>query len=507
MSDWILEMDSITKEFSGVRALDRVSIKVKPGEVHALCGENGAGKSTLMNILSGVYPHASFTGAIRINGQEAKFNSVRDSEEAGIGIIHQELNLIPELTVYENMFLGRELGRAGFISPVSMQIETQRLLREVNLDVSPTDKVKNLGVGEQQLIEIAKAIKNKVDILVLDEPTAALTDREIDIVLDIILDLKRRGTSIIFISHKLKEVFKIADTITVLRDGNSIATRPAASLTEADIVTMMVGREISSLFPKRNPDIGECALEIRNWSVKDNLTGRQVVQDVSFDVRKGEILGIAGLIGAGRTELVSSIFGAYHGQATGTIHVFGQEVVIKGPRDAMDYGIGLVTEDRKGQGLVLNMSVQRNAALARISHGFGLSVLNQEDEVTAVDDVVSKLRVKSRSLTVPVRTLSGGNQQKVVLAKWMLIRPKILILDEPTRGIDIGAKHEIYELMNELTNSGLAIIMVSSELPEVLGMSDRILVMASGRAQGILTRGEASDVKVMELAMGSGSHV
>jgi D-xylose transport system ATP-binding protein len=460
-----------------------------------------------MKVLSGVYPHGTFTGSIRIRGQEARFHSVKDSERAGIGIIHQELNLIPELAVYENMFLGQELGRGGIISPAAMQQEAQKLLRQLNLHVPATEKIKNLGIGEQQLVEIARAIKNKTDILVLDEPTAALTDKETEIVLGIILDLKQRGTSIIYISHKLKEVMSIADTITVLRDGKTIGTHPAADMTESKIITMMVGRDLSTIFPKRDPNIGECALEVMDWNVYDRTSGRHVVQDVSFEVRKGEILGIAGLVGAGRTELVSSIFGAYPGKSSGTIRVFGKRVVIRRPGDAMEHGIGLVTEDRKEQGLVRQMNIQQNATLARISRGLGLSMLNQLDEVASVSDVVEKLRVKFRSLETPVRTLSGGNQQKVVLAKWMLIQPKILILDEPTRGIDVGAKHEIYELMNELTREGMAIIMVSSELPEVLGMSDRILVMANGRVQGTLIREEASEVKVLELAMGREHHV
>jgi len=502
MSEWILEMENITKEFSGVKALDRVSIKVRPGEIHALCGENGAGKSTLMNVLSGVYPHGTFTGVIKIRGEEVKFNSVRESSAAGISIIHQELNLIPELGVYENIFLGDELARGGVISISAMQVEAQKLLERFKLQVSPDAKTKNLGIGEQQLVEIAKAIKNKADILVLDEPTAALTDREVDIILEIIRDLKQNGTSIIYISHKLKEVMSIADTITVLRDGKTIGTNAVADMSESKIITMMVGRDISTLFPKREASLGAVALEVVNWSVRDSQTGREVVQNASFEVREGEILGVAGLIGAGRTELVSSIFGAYEGQTQGTVRVFGKEVHIKGPADAMKHGIGLVTEDRKEQGLVLNMDVQRNTSLAKLASGFGLNVLNDVGEFSIVHDVIRRLNVKLHSLTTPVRTLSGGNQQKVVVAKWMLIHPKILILDEPTRGIDVGAKYEIYELMNELTSSGIAVVMVSSELPEVLGMSDRILVMAYGRVQGILPRSEANEVKVMELAMG-----
>lgn len=502
VTEWALEMDHITKDFFGVKALDDISIRVKQGEIHGLCGENGAGKSTLMNVLSGVYPFGTFTGTIRINGENVKFHSVKDSEWAGVSIIHQELNLITEFSVYENIFLGNEISRQGIISIETMVNESQKLLDLLKINANPIMKVKNLGIGEQQLIAIAKGLKNKSKLLILDEPTAALTDREVEVLLNLIVELKKQGVSIIYISHKLKEVMRIADTVTVLRDGKSIGTEPISRLTESKIVSMMVGRDLSNLFPRQTVTPGSVIFELKDWTVRDYYTGRLVVDGASFLVREGEILGIAGLVGAGRTELVTSLFGAYHGSSRGVIKIAGQEVIIRRPEDAINKGIGLVTEDRKSLGLVLNMDILRNTSLVQIASGLSFRVMNETAEVSEVQSIVAKLGVKFRSLESPVRTLSGGNQQKVAIAKWLMVHPRILIMDEPTRGIDVGAKHEIYELMNELTRQGVAIIMVSSELPEVLGMSDRILIMSYGKLRGELTRKEATEVKVLELAMG-----
>lgn len=505
MADFSLEMKHITKDFSGVRALDDVSIKVRKGEIHALCGENGAGKSTLMKVLSGVYDYNSFSGEIDINGQMVKFRNTKDSEAKGIAIIHQELNLVPEFSIVENIFLGRELSKFGLLSSESMFAESMRLLDLVGLHISPDRKVKFLGIGEQQLVEIAKALKNKASILILDEPTAALTEREVKLLLNILKQLREQGVTCIYISHKLKEVLEISDTVTVLRDGKVIDTNPTRDLEEKQIVARMVGRDLSDFFPRVEVESKKTVLEVQNWSVINTHSGKAIVDNVSLSVCSGEIVGIAGLVGAGRTEFVTSLFGAYPGKVTGDLKLFGQSIQVRTPEEAIKHGIALVTEDRKRFGLILDMDVRKNISLTALSLGNGLKQINQLKEVLSAQKMIKELRVKTPSLEVAVRKLSGGNQQKVVIAKWLLNSPKILILDEPTRGIDVGAKYEIYQLMNELTQQGMAVIMVSSELPEILGMSDRVIVMAGGRFLGEFRRKDATEEKVMQLATGGQS--
>ena len=502
MENFILEMQQISKSFSGVYALKDVTIKVKKGEIHALCGENGAGKSTLMNILSGVYPGGSFEGKIVLKKEPVVFRNTVDAERTGIRIIHQELNLVPGFTISENIFLGNEYARLGFISLEKMLRESHNLMQMVGLKMSPSQKVRDLGIGEQQLVEIAKCLKSRAEILILDEPTAALTENEIEILFGILENLKSEGVTCIYISHKLKEVLRLADSVTVLRDGTVVKTVSKEGLTEEKLVSMMVGRDLTDLFPRIDIQHGEKIIEVNNWTVVSRATGRTVVSNVNLYVRAGEVLGISGLIGAGRTELVSSIFGSYEGDITGEIKLKQKPVTIKNPADSVDLGIALVTEDRKKFGLILDMDVKRNVTLTSLSRGNIFKVLNDLQEVMDAQQMVSNLRVKTPSLESAVKNLSGGNQQKIVIAKWLLINPIILILDEPTRGIDVGAKREIYMLINDLTQKGLAVIIVSSELPEVLGMSDRILVMNNGIIRGELSRKDATEERVMQLATG-----
>ncbi|PZN10773.1 MAG: xylose ABC transporter ATP-binding protein [Bacillota bacterium] len=500
---YALEMRGITKEFPGVRALDNVTFQVRKGEIHALLGENGAGKSTLMKVLSGVYPAGTFTGEIIVDGRPRQFRSVKDAEEAGIAIIHQEFALVKSMTVGENIFLGREPTRSGVIDWDRVYTEASRWLAEVGLDnVNPRARIEDLGVGQQQLVEIAKALSKRMEILVLDEPTAALTESETETLLQLLQDLRSRGVTCIYISHKLEEVFRIADRITVLRDGRTVGTWDARELDEDRVIAHMVGRELSQRFPPRKSAPGPVVLAIRNFSVRapDN-PARLVVENVNLEVRAGEILGIAGLMGAGRTELVSSLFGGY-GIAEGEIWFEGRKITIRNPRDAIRHGIGFVTEDRKRSGLVLKMDVKKNMTLARLDRVVRWGFLDTDEEIRQTGRYVEELRIRTPSLETPVSNLSGGNQQKVVLAKWLLAQPKVLILDEPTRGIDVGAKYEIYEIMNALAERGVAIIMISSELQEILGMSDRIVVMHEGRITGQFQREEATQELIMACATG-----
>jgi D-xylose transport system ATP-binding protein len=500
MSDWALEMTNITKSFSGIKALDSVSLKVKKGEIHALCGENGAGKSTLMKVLSGVYPHGTYEGDIQINGKPVHFRGIADSEADGVAIIYQELALVPEFTIAENIFLGKEPGRLGMISEDALYHEANQWIQAVGLTRSPGTKVKFLGVGEQQLAEIAKALKKRAGILILDEPTAALSGHEVNTLLNILRDLREKGVTCIYISHKLEEVLSIADTVTVLRDGKAIATKQVSELDENGIISLMVGRDLNELFPKVVTKPGKVVMKISNWSVVSKETNRHIVQDASFEVREGEVVGMAGLVGAGRSELVTSLFGTFPGVVSGKLELSGEQVVVKGANDAIQKGIGFVTEDRKKYGLVLGMDIRKNITLASLLHLSGKLSINDSEEIQMAQKMVKELHIKIPSLEAAVSSLSGGNQQKVVIAKWLLTNPKILILDEPTRGIDVGAKYEIYQLMNALTKQGLAVLMISSELPEVMGMSDRILVMSGGRIQGELSREEATQEKIMHLA-------
>ncbi|KXG74705.1 xylose ABC transporter ATP-binding protein [Thermotalea metallivorans] len=506
MSEYILEMENIVKEFPGVRALDHVNFKVKKGEVHALVGENGAGKSTLMKILSGVYPHGSYKGKIIIRGEEQKFLNTKDSEAAGVGIIYQELTLVKQMNICENIYLGNEFEKYGIIDWNKAMAETKRLLHEVGLTESPDTKIVNLGIGKQQLVEIAKALSKNVSILILDEPTAALNEDDSENLLNIIRKLKQEGISCIYISHKLKEVKAVADTITILRDGKTIETFPNDEHVNQDrIITGMVGRAITQLFPRKEHTPGEVVLEVKDWTVYNpEVPDKKIIDGVSFQARKGEILGIAGLMGAGRTELMMSLFGAYGFNKSGYIHIDGKEVEIKEPRDAIEKGLCYLSEDRKKTGLVLMMDIKENITLPSLKKIASLRGINENEEIKIANRYVEALKIKTPSIEQKTRNLSGGNQQKVVIAKWLMAAPKILILDEPTRGIDVGAKYEIYNIMNDLVEQGVSIIMISSELPEVLGMSDRILVMHEGKITAELDWKEADQEKIMYYATGSG---
>lgn len=505
-NNFVLQMINITKEFPGVKALENVNFKVKKGEIHALCGENGAGKSTLMKVLSGVYPYGTYTGKIIINDEEVQFNDIKASQEAGVAIIYQELALVPEMTVAENIFLGSNLMRNKIIDWEKLYSESMKWLELMGLDIDPQTRLKDLTVGKQQLIEIAKALTQNANILILDEPTSALTESEAEILFEILNKLKNQGVSSIYISHKLDEVFAIADTVTVLRDGRTISTDPIERLTENDIVSKMVGRELTEFYPYEERQIGEEVLRVNNYSFYDKETQEELVSNVSFVLRKGEILGVSGLMGAGRTELFISLFGGYSGKKHGEVYIDGELVHLNKPIDSINKGLAYVSEDRKRYGLVPEMNIIKNTTLASLKKVKRSQLLDEDLELEISEKYAKKMNLKAHSLEALVGQLSGGNQQKVVLSKWLLTDPKILILDEPTRGIDVGAKFEIYKVIVDLAKQGVGIVIISSELQEVLGMSDRILVMAEGSIAGELARSEATQEKIMKLAtMGSGT--
>ncbi|MBN2875699.1 MAG: sugar ABC transporter ATP-binding protein [Spirochaetales bacterium] len=504
MTTPILEMKNITKTFPGVRALSDVSFRVAQGEIHCLVGENGAGKSTLMKVLSGVYPHGDYSGEIFLQGQAQKFNGIADSERAGIGIIYQELALVPDMTVYDNILLGHEL-KSGLTVNLNETIKkATEMLKKVRLDLNPSVKVRDLGVGKQQLVEIAKALSRDVRILILDEPTAALNEDDCDNLLNILRGLKRDGVTCIMISHKLKEVIRIADTVTVLRDGQTVCTLDAArgEVSEGVLIKHMVGREIDDVYPRRTLKISdEIVLQVRDWTVYSHGLGRSLLTNVNFHVHKGEIVGFAGLMGSGRTELARSIFGNPDGfRLDGEIVVKGQKKSFSEPRNAIESGIAYASEDRKKNGLILIQDVKQNITLANLRALATRSVVDANGESKVAEEYRTALTIKTPSITQKVLNLSGGNQQKVSIAKWLFVKPDVLILDEPTRGIDVGAKYEIYTLMNKLVDQGMSIIMISSELPEVLGMSDRIYVVSTGRITGELPATEATQEKIMQLA-------
>lgn len=504
-NDIILDFQNVTKKFPGVVALDNVSMQIQRGEIHGLCGENGAGKSTLMKILAGVYPYGSYEGKVLYEGQELKLEdrSIRQAIEQGIAIVYQELTLVPGMTVGENIFLGKEPVENGSINWNKLYAETREILTKYRLDVSPQAQVKTLGVGKMQMVEIAKALSENAKVLILDEPTSALSKAEIDKLMEILETLKSHDVTCIYITHKLDEFFRITDTVTILRDGKAITTRPTASLNQESLVQNMVGREMKERFPKGNRQPGDVIFKVENLQAVDpNEPSRKVLSGVSFDLKRGEILGIAGLMGSGRTELVTTIFGEYGKITAGTISLDGKPLQIKSARDAMRAGISLVPEDRKGQGLVLIQAILRNISLANLDQFSGFFRIDQDAELVAATQQGKNLAIKASSLQAPVSSLSGGNQQKVVIAKWLLTQPKILIMDDPTRGVDVGAKYEIYKLMNELAENGVSIIMISSDLEEVLGMSDRIVVMHAGRSKGTLDIADATQEKIMALATG-----
>ena len=500
----LLEMRSISKEFPGARALDAVTFDLQAGEFHALVGENGAGKSTLMKILAGVYPAGSYAGEIRIGGEVKRFQNVRQAEAAGIAVVFQELSLVKQLTVAENIFLGREPSRFGVINTNQLNRQAAELLADLHLNINPQTTIETLGIGQQQLVEIAKALAQNARILVLDEPTAALTEIETETLFGILRRLKARSVGMIYISHKLEEVFRMGERVTVLRDGRTVGTENGDALDTEKIIRLMVGREVGDIFPAATHEPGETILEVKNLNVFDaENSNRKRIDDVSFAVRKGEVLGIAGLMGAGRSELLTAVFGAWQGKTSGEIFVAGEKVSINSPSDAIEIGIGFVTEDRKRYGLILEQTISDNLTLAGLKRIAGRFVNNQAREAVAARQAMSDLRVKATTAQTVAGTLSGGNQQKVVLGKWLLTNPKILFLDEPTRGIDVGAKQEVYAEINRLAKEGLAIVMVSSELPEVLGLSDRVLVLHEGRLTGEFTKAEAAPERVMAAATGS----
>ncbi|SFL56953.1 multiple monosaccharide ABC transporter ATP-binding protein [Pelosinus propionicus] len=505
MEDVILEMINITKVFPGVKALNNVNLQVQKGEIHALVGENGAGKSTLMKVLSGVYPYETYTGDIRYKGKRCEFKNIKESEKLGIVIIHQELALIPYLSIEENIFLGNEQGKHGLIDWHATTMHTQKLLATVGLKELPSTLVTNIGVGKQQLVEIAKALSKEVELLILDEPTAALNEDDSDNLLELLLEFKRQGISSIIISHKLNEISRIADSITVLRDGATIETLNVRNdhITEERIIKGMVGRELTELYPKRDSAIGEIIFEVQNWTAYHHLhSSRKVIDHVNFHVKQGEVVGIAGLMGAGRTELAMSIFGRSYGQKiSGQIYKNGVEVHLKNVSQAIEQGIAYVTEDRKQYGLILNNDIKRNITLANLKNIANHSVINENKEILVAEKSRQQMNIKCSSVLQNTVNLSGGNQQKVVLSKWIFTEPDVLILDEPTRGIDVGAKFEIYSIINKLAKDGKGIVLISSELPELLGMCDRIYVMSEGSITGELAGAEASQERIMQYVM------
>lgn len=502
MSEYILEMDNITKEFPGVKALENVNLKVEKGEIHALVGENGAGKSTLMNVLSGIHPYGTYDGEIIFKGENCHFKNIKDSEHTGIAIIHQELALSPYMTIAENIFLGNERASAGVINWDETNEKAKDLIKMVGLDEKHTTLIKDIGVGKQQLVEIAKALAKNAELLILDEPTAALNDEDSDNLLELLTTLnKERGLTCIMISHKIHEVIKISDSITVIRDGHVVETLDKADsdLSEGRIIKGMVGRELVDRFPKRTPNIGEIGFEIKDWVVHDPLDEEKIVIDhVNMNVRKGEIVGIAGLMGAGRTELGMSVFGrAYGKRISGTLIKDGKQISLNSVKSAIDHGVAYLTEDRKTAGLVLIEDIKQNITLASLKKISRNGVVNEDEEVSVGNEYRQKLSIKSSSIYQKAGNLSGGNQQKVVLSKWIFSSPDVLILDEPTRGIDVGAKYEIYTIINQLANEGKCVIMISSELPEILGISDRIYIMNRGRIVGEMPACEATQVGIM----------
>ncbi len=509
MARVLLEMKNITKTFPGVKALDNVNLKVEEGEIHALVGENGAGKSTLMNVLSGIYPYGTYEGDIIYNGEVCKFNKIKDSEQKGIVIIHQELALVPYMSIGENMFLGNEQGKKAAIDWDRTYAEADKYLKMVGLSESSKVLVKEIGTGKQQLVEIAKALAKNAKLLILDEPTSSLNETDSKALLDLMLQFKKQGMTMIIISHKLNEVAYVSDKITVVRDGSTIETmdKHTTEISEDRIIKGMVGREITDRFPKRRDiKIGDTNMEVKNWTVYHPLyPERKVVDNVSFNVHKGEVVGIYGLMGAGRTELAMSIFGQSYGtNITGTLMLSGKEVRLRTPQEAIRNKLAYVTEDRKGNGLVLSNSIKINTSLANLDSISNHKVIDKDKEYQVAEEYRGKLKTKCPTVEQNVGNLSGGNQQKVVLAKWMFTDPDVLILDEPTRGIDVGAKYEIYCIINDLVAAGKSVVMISSELPEVLGMSDRIYVMNAARIVGELNAEEATQELIMSSILKSG---
>ena len=506
MEDYILQLKDIGKSFPGVRALDGVTFNVKRGHVHALVGENGAGKSTLIKIICGLYGYGSYDGEMIYNGKTAKFKNIVEVEKAGIACIHQELNLCRDLSVMENIYLNEKPSRFGIINYDQMNVDAYNALKRIGLaddNVTTETIVKNLGIGQQQMVEIAKALAKDAKLLILDEPTAPLTEAEVDVLLGIVDKLRSEGVTCIYISHRLEEVMRIADDITVIRDGQHIETRPRSQMEKQDMINLMVGRELTQLFPREEHVRGEVGFEVSHYNVPHpDIEGRNLIKDVSFKAYKGEILGFSGLMGAGRTELFTALFGAYRTKGSGSIKMNGQEVTFKNPTDALKKGFFIISEDRKQYGLNLIMSIKENITLASLDKVSKAGILNNNKELIYSDKYIKDIRIKTPNAEVAVNTLSGGNQQKVVLAKAMMCEPKVVVFDEPTRGIDVGAKTEIYKLMNQMVADGVVVIMISSEMEEILGMSDRIYTVAQGRITGEFDYREATQESLMQASVG-----
>lgn len=508
MTGIILEMKGITKTFPGVKALENVNLKIREGEIHSLCGENGAGKSTLMKVLSGVYPHGTYEGDILFQGKTCEFKSIKQSEDLGIVIIHQELALIPYLSIAENIYLGNERASKGIIDWKETLVGTRELLSKVGLSENPNTLVSNIGVGKQQLVEIAKALSKKVRLLILDEPTAALNEDDSENLLQLMLEFKKQGIACILISHKLNEVSKVSDSVTILRDGKTIETLDMKkdNVTEDRIISGMVGRDLTSRYPERHADIGNVILEVKDWTVyHEHHADRKVLDRVNMNIRRGEIVGIAGLMGAGRTELAMSIFGKSYGRnISGQLIKDGQPIQNNSVTEAIQNGFAYVTEDRKEYGLILMDDIKRNISLTGLGKLTKNAVVNEREEVLVAEEMKKSMNIKAPSILQKTGNLSGGNQQKVVLSKWIFAGPDILILDEPTRGIDVGAKFEIYTIIHRLAAEGKGVLVISSELPEVLGLCDRIYVMNAGRITGEVSREEATQETLMRYMTKSG---
>jgi len=491
----LIEMNNISKAFSGNQVLKNVQFEITKGEIHALMGENGAGKSTLMKILTGIYSRD--TGEIRVNGNPVVFKNPKEAEQAGIAVIHQELNILPDLTVCENLFLGREktYGKTGFLKTSQMKKEAKAALKELGLDMDVDTPASQLSVGKQQIIEIAKALSTNAEVIIMDEPTAALTDREITTLFEMIGKLKTKGVSFVYISHRMEEIFAICDRITILRDGSYISTERISETSFERVVQLMVGRELGERFPERNAVIGKEKLVVSGLSRKGHF------EDISFTVHAGEVVGFAGLMGAGRTEVVQTLFGYCHHNA-GTIKLDGKNITIRNPREAIRHGIGFVSEDRKSEGLITDFTVAENMSLPNLGRLSSSGIMRKEKEDSLVADMIERLHIRTSGGSQQVKSLSGGNQQKVVIAKWLGIDPQVLILDEPTRGVDVGAKKEIYSIMNSLAERGVAIILVSSELPEIIGLADRVLVLHEGKLKANIEKQDMTQERIMHYATG-----
>ncbi len=499
----LLQAEHITKKFPGVVALSNVSFDLRAGEIHALCGENGAGKSTLIKLLSGIHPAGTYEGRFLVDGDEARFTSIADAGKAGIAVIYQELALVEEMTVAENIFLGREPRRLGvLVDWPRVYRDARALLARFKVDLDPAARVSDLGIGQKQLVEIVKALAKDSRILILDEPTAALAEHEVLILLEILRDLRARGMACIYISHKLDEVFSIADRVTVLRDGATISTKAAKQTDKGGVIRDMVGREIQDLFPRRSGQTGKVVLKVSDLAADMGAEHGLMLRDISFELREGEVLGIGGLMGAGRTELLTHLFGAWGRRRAGSVALSGEEMLAASPSTSIKKGLVLVSEDRRRYGLVIENGVGFNLSLSSLDQFTRFGVVNRSREMKRSREFFESLHVKATGLDAVVGRLSGGNQQKVVLGKALMTGPKVVLLDEPTRGIDVGAKIEIYELINQLTAEGKAVILVSSELPELIGMSDRILMLHEGRIGGEFSRSEATQERLMEAAMG-----